>query len=97
EDALTFVQSGIRQMPQRYAVRVLVGGDPDPVVRAVGHWGTVEPDPDRGGCVLTMNVDSLQWPMMVLAQIEADFEVESPPELRTLLGSTAQRFARATS
>ena len=44
-----------------------------------------------------MNVDSLQWPVMVLAEVEADFEVESPPELTALLARTADRFARAAS
>ena len=42
-----------------------------------------------------MNVDSLEWPVMVLAQLEADFEVESPTELTDLLARTAARFARA--
>ena len=35
EDALTFVQSGIRRMPQRYAVRVRI--DADPAVRGPGR------------------------------------------------------------
>jgi hypothetical protein len=29
-----------------------------------------------------MNVDDLGWPVMVLGTLGADFEVESPPELR---------------
>ena len=45
--------------------------------------------------MLEMNVDSLEWPVMVLAQLEADFEVESPAELTDLLTRTAARFARA--
>ena len=93
EDALSFVQAGIRRMPQRYAVRVRFATEPEVVARAVGHWGSVEPV--AGGCVLTMNVDSLQWPVMVLAEVEADFEVDSPPELTALLARTADRFARA--
>ena len=93
EDALSFVQAGIRGMPQRYAVLVRVATAPDVVARAVGRWGTVEPDGD--GCVLAMNVDSLEWPVMVLAQLEADFEVQSPTELTDLLTRTAARFARA--
>ena len=44
-----------------------------------------------------MNVDSLEWPVMVLADLEADFEVEAPPELTALLARTASRFARAAS
>ena len=79
-DAVEFVQAGMRRMPQRYAVRVRVAAEPRAVERAVWHYGDVTPDGD--GCVLEMNVDSLQWPVMVLAQVGAPFEVESPPELR---------------
>ena len=93
EDALSFVQAGIRGMPQRYAVRVRVATTPEVVARAVGRWGTVEPSGD--GCVLEMSVDSLEWPVMVLAQLEADFEVECPTELTELLTRTAARFAKA--
>ena len=93
DDALSFVQAGIRRMPQRYAVRVRLATGPDAVARAVGRWGTVEPV--EGGCVLAMNVDSLEWPVMVLAQLEADFVVESPAELTDLLTRTAARFAGA--
>lgn len=93
-DALTFVQSGIRRMPQRHAVRVRIDTAVEVVAAAVGHWGTVEPAPD--GCVLSMNVDSLGWPLMVLAELDADFEVESPPELREAVARVAERFAGAT-
>jgi predicted DNA-binding transcriptional regulator YafY len=97
KDALAFVQSGIRRMPQRYAVRVRIDTDADEVARAVGRWGTAEPDAANGGCVLTMNVDSLEWPVMVLANLEADFEVEGPPELSDLISGTAERFSRAAA
>jgi predicted DNA-binding transcriptional regulator YafY len=93
EDALSFVQSGIRRMPQKYAVRVRIDASPEIVARAVGSWGTVEPHED--GCVLSMNVDSLAWPVMVLVQVDADFDVESPDELATLVRRTAERFGAA--
>ena len=75
EDALTFVQSGIRRMPQRYAVRVRIDADADDGGRGRRALGDGRARP-AGGCVLTMNVDSLEWPVMVLAHLEADFEVE---------------------
>jgi predicted DNA-binding transcriptional regulator YafY len=93
EDALTFVRQGIRQMPQRYAVRVRVAADADVVRREVGWWGTVTPDGE--GCVLEMNVDSLGWPVMVLASCGADFTVESPPELAERVAEVGARFSRA--
>ncbi len=96
-DALTFVESGIRQMPQRYAVSVVIDAPAEVVRRAVSHWGEVEPAPEgASGCRLVMNVDDLQWPLMVLAQVDAPITVESPDALREALRRTAQRFAAAT-
>jgi predicted DNA-binding transcriptional regulator YafY len=92
DDALAFVRDGIRQMPQRYAVRVRVATGAEVVQRCVGRWGTVTPDGD--GCVLEMNVDSLDWPVMVLASVGADFGVESPVELAERVAEVGERFGR---
>lgn len=94
EDALSFVQAGIRRMPQRYAVRVRLETSAEVAARAVGRWGTVTGD--DATCVLEMNVDQLDWPVMLLASLDADFTVEGPPELVDLVGRTARRFGRAT-
>ena len=92
-DALSFVQAGIRRMPQRYAVRVVFDTEPA-VVRAVaGHWGAVSGG--AHGTVLEMNVDTLDWPMFMLGAIDADFTVESPPELAAAVAGAAARFARS--
>ena len=93
DDALSFVQAGIRAMPQKYAVRMRVDATVKAVEGVVGRWGDVSADGDRA--LLEMNVDALEWPVMVLTQLDADFEVESPPELRDLLVRTAERFSRA--
>ncbi|PKH38075.1 Predicted DNA-binding transcriptional regulator YafY, contains an HTH and WYL domains [Nocardioides alpinus] len=92
EDALAFVQQGIRQRPQRYAVRARVALAADLLATQVGRWGTVTPDGE--GCLLEMNVDDLDWPVMVLAGSGADFVVESPPELAVRVAEVAARFAR---
>ena len=94
-DALTFVRDGMRRMPQRYAVRVRVALAADAVAAHVGRWGMVTPDGD--GCVLEMNVDSLDWPLMVLAGMGADFAVESPPELAACVAEVAERFGRVAA
>ena len=94
-DALTFVQQGIRRMPQQYAVRVRVAAAAEVVEREVGRWGSVTPVGE--GCVLEMNVDSLDWPVMVLASAGADFVVESPRELADRIAEVGARFARADS
>jgi predicted DNA-binding transcriptional regulator YafY len=92
-DALSFVQAGIRRMPQRYAVRVVFDTDPQVVAAVVGHWATVSGAPGRA--VLEMNVDTLDWPLFVLANVDADFAVESPLELVEALTRTGERFLRS--
>ncbi len=42
---------------------------------------------------MTMNADTLDWPVMVLAQLDADFTVEEPAELRDLAARAATRLA----
>ena len=91
-DALAFVQRGIRRMPQRFAVRVRLAMAADELAAQVGRWGTVTGDGD--GCVLEMNVDDLDWPVMVLAGSGAEFVVESPPELVERIAEVGARFAR---
>ena len=91
EDAISFVQAGIRQMPQRYAVRVRLEATVAEVAAVVGHWGTATGT--DGDCLLAMNVDALEWPVLVLTQIDRDFTVDGPPELVEMLGRTARRFA----
>ena len=93
EDALSFVQAGIRRMPQRHAVRVVLDADPKDVTAFVGRWATISGKPGRA--VLEMNVDTLDWPMFVLANIDAEFVVESPPELVEAVSRAGARFARS--
>ena len=95
EDALSFVQAGIKRMPQRYAVRVRIAAPVADVAAAVGRWGTASGT--DGDCLLEMNLDSLEWPIVVLMGLDADFSVESPPELVDLLARAAQRFASVRS
>lgn len=92
-DALAFVQQGIRRMPQRHVVRARLAMAAEDLARQVGRWGAVTADGD--GCVLEMNVDDLDWPVMVLAASGADFEVESPPELVERVAEVGARFSRA--
>jgi len=50
-----------------------------------------------GDCLLEMNLDSLEWPVVILLELDADFAVESPPELAGMLDRAARRFAAATT
>lgn len=89
-DALAFVRSGIRQMPRRYDVRVLVHAPLPDVAAVVEHWAELTEVAD--GTVMTMATDDLFWPLAVLAALDADFEVEAPEELRAKVTDVARRF-----
>lgn len=94
-DALAFVQSGFRQIPTKYTVRVRIASAAQPVEWAVGRWGKVTPL-GEDACLLEMNVDSLEWPVMVLAQVGAPFHIESPDDLRTACATAAATLAAST-
>src|SRR4051812_46072045 len=82
EDAPAFVRAGIKAVGQRYVVRVRLTAPADEVESYVGRWATIEPD--GSGCLLTMQTDTLDWPLMVLAHLDSEFTVEGPPELVVL-------------
>ena len=42
-----------------------------------------------------MAVDWFEWPMMLLADIGAEFEVEGPEELADMIRNVGERFTRA--
>ena len=94
DDALSFVQAGIRRMPQRYAVRVRPRRRPRRRSRPSSAGGPRSPAA-RAPRVLEMNVDTLDWPLFVLANVDADFIVESPPELAEAVARAAERFSRS--
>jgi predicted DNA-binding transcriptional regulator YafY len=96
ESALAFVQAGFRRIPQKYAVRVRVASPAQPVRWAVGRYGDVTAV-GESECLLEMRVDSLEWPVMVLAQVGAPFIVETPDELRTEVARVAGVFATAAA
>lgn len=95
-DALAFVEAGFRRIPQRYDVRVRISAPAEQVSRAVGRWGGVTAA-GADVCLLEMSVDSLEWPVMVLAQVGAAFEVESPDELRAEVLRVGRQLVAAGS
>ncbi|THI95966.1 YafY family transcriptional regulator [Nocardioides sp.] len=94
-NAVTFVRNGLRNQPQRYQVRVRMAAPAAAVGAYLGRWGDVEPA-GADACVLSMNTETLDWPVMVLANFDCDFAVETPPELVDLLARVARRFTEAT-
>ncbi|HET6625628.1 MAG TPA: YafY family protein [Nocardioidaceae bacterium] len=94
-DAAAFVQQGITTAPQKHQVVVLVQASAADVTGVVGRWGAVE-EVGEDVSRLRMQVDDLAWPMLVLASVGADFEVESPAELVERVHATGRLFSRAT-
>jgi predicted DNA-binding transcriptional regulator YafY len=89
EDAVAFVEAGIRRMPARYDVRVRVDAPYEEVVGRFGRWAEVSGD--DGDLLVEMHVDTLEWPVLVLAGLDADFTVEAPAELGALLRRLGRR------
>jgi predicted DNA-binding transcriptional regulator YafY len=95
-DAAAFVKSGIRSMQLKYEVVVAVSASAAAVKAIVWDWGVVTPT-GAETCELRMSVDTLTWPVMVVASLGVPFEVISPPELIEELARTAALFSAATT
>ncbi|MBP2707500.1 YafY family transcriptional regulator [Microbispora sp. RL4-1S] len=93
-DAAEFVRDGLDNLPRPYRVEVLVDAPAATVRERIGRWSTVE-EVDAGHCRVRMTADSLDWPIMGLGSLDADFRVLEPPELREQLHSWGARFNRA--
>jgi predicted DNA-binding transcriptional regulator YafY len=93
-DAAEFVKGGLRNLPQRHDVSVLVHTDADAVRRRVSRWGHVE-ELGEERCRLTMQVDDLAWTMFVLAGLEAPFDIEGPTELVDRTAAVGALFSNA--
>ncbi len=95
EDPAAFVRGSIEQMPGQYDVVVDVEAAAADVDHVIGRWAVVEP---LGGvsCRARMTTDELEWPILALLRLDADFAVVEPPELAARVGEVAARFARAT-
>jgi len=94
ENAAAFVQAGISSIWAVYEVEAVVQAPAGPVRERIGRWMTVEPDgPDR--CRVRMTTDQLEWPLMGLGMIGAEFTVVSPVELMEKARDWGGRFGRA--
>ncbi len=93
-DAAAYVSQGLRNRPRQYRVVVTMAVPAATAEATVGRWASIEPiGGDR--CRMTMDTDSLDWPVLVLAGLDCDFAVEAPAELSVLLARLGQRFSAA--
>ena len=94
EDAAAFVRAGIGTLWAVYDVEVVAEAPADQVRERIGRWVAVEPEgPDR--CRIRMSTDALEWPLLGLGVMGAEFSVVSPPELVEQLRDWGGRFTRA--
>ena len=93
-DAAAFVRAGVQSARTGYDIEVIVEA-PAPVVRErIGRWASVT-EIDAGRCRVRMTADMLEWPVLGLGMVGADFQVISPPELIEWMRDWGARFSRA--
>jgi predicted DNA-binding transcriptional regulator YafY len=93
-DAAAFVRAGIDSVQAGYEVEVLVDAPAAAVRERIGRWSTVE-EAGVARSRVRMTADSLDWPVMALGAVGADFDVLSPPELADQVRDWGRRFSRA--
>lgn len=93
-DAAAFVRAGIGQVTAAYDVEAVVEAPAAGVRERIGRWSTVEAV-DATRCRVRITADSLDWPIMALGIVGADFRVISPPELLTRIHDWGRRFSHA--
>ena len=93
-DAATFVRAGIQSTRTGYDIEVIVEAPASVVRERIGRWASVSP---IGGtrCRVRMTADALEWPVLGLGMIGAEFRVISPPELIDWMRDWGARFSRA--
>ena len=93
-DPIAFVRSGIRRSRPVFAVTAVVDAPAEQVRRRLGPWASVTPV-ERARCRLDMQAESLDWAAFALGSIGAEFRIEQPSALHSLLCDWADRFGRA--
>jgi predicted DNA-binding transcriptional regulator YafY len=94
-DAAEFVRRNANTAPGGWQVTAVIEAPAALVRERIGRWATIEED-GPGRCLVTMTPgDSLDWPVMALGVVGADFRVLSPPELAERIGDWGARFTRA--
>ena len=93
-DAAAFVRAGIESARAGYDIEAIVEA-PAPVVRKrIGRWASVS-EISASRCRVRMTADALEWPVMGLGMVGADFQVISPPALIDWMRDWGARFSRA--
>ncbi|GAA5051231.1 helix-turn-helix transcriptional regulator [Nocardia callitridis] len=92
-DAAEFVRAGMDQARRPHRIEVVVRAPAQYVRERIGRWCTVETI-DLRHCRVLMSADSMEWPIMGLGTLNAEFDVIEPEALRDELRAWGARFAR---
>ena len=93
-DAAAFVRSGIQSARAGYDIEVIVAAPAEAVRERIGRWASVS-EIGATRCRVRMTADALEWPIMGLGMVGAEFQVVSPPELIDWVRDWGARFSRA--
>lgn len=91
-DLSSYLAERIRELKTSIDVELIVHAPVDNVIALLGSWATVTAGPTRGTSRVRMVTDSLDWPLLALARVDAAFTVIAPPELRERLEAFARRI-----
>lgn len=78
-DAAAYVRAAVGQRAPGHRVEFHVAATVEHVHAAIGRYARIEEAPD--GAVVRMEVDSLDWPAMAIAVLDAEVTVVEPAEL----------------
>jgi predicted DNA-binding transcriptional regulator YafY len=93
-DAVAFVSRTLARVPWAHEVEVLLYTDMAAAVRRFPAT-LAELSPERGGTLLRLRAESLDWAAGLLAGAGCPFEVRRPDELRASLAALAARLTAA--
>ena len=96
EDVAAYVASKTRQVQAKVTGRIVVQAPATVVEERMGPWtqGSIEPL-DEHSCRLQIGARSPQDIAFWIGVLDADFEVEDPPELADAVRRLSARYARA--
>ena len=93
-DAAAFVRAGVQSTRTGYDIEVIVEAPAEVVRERIGRWASVS-EISASRCRVRMTADALEWPILGLGMVGAEFQVISPPELTDRMRDWGARFSRA--
>ena len=94
EDLAAYVREGVARSRPTQEVVVVVDAPVAEVATTVGRWG-VATDAGDGRTRIVMEADGFEWPILLLAMIDAPVQVERPAAFGDRLHRLGARFVDA--